>query len=651
MQKRLMHRALSLVMALALCFSAMSVSANATDKINGADAICNTAVSQVGYYESYSGYTKYGEYFGAPYVAWCCAFVSWCARTAGISEDVIPSNLSCTAMRDAFINKGLYHLAPQWGGSYMPKKGDLVFFTSTNAYQRSKNNITHIGIVIGATSSYVTCVEGNCPNRVRQLNRSHTNYIVGYATPAYTGVELGDTVAPESTYKAGIYKTNEIMNFRNVPGGTVYFTIPKGTTLEITAIQGVWGKTSYNGYDGWISLEYSTYLENGKEEAPEEPSTSPEEPSTSPEEPSSPLEAPSTPSEPVTPGEGKKQYRVTETMNIRESATTNSSVIGSVPSGTLVNVEEITSDNWGKISYQGTSGWISLDWSVEFAPEIDWLVVDISQWNAPSELDWTKLKAAGVQGVIMRIGGRGASGEKKIYADVSFVEHYNAAKAAGLHIGVYFFSYALTKDEAIAEAQYTVDTLKANNCILDLPVYIDMEDLPGDSQHMDAGKTVCSMVLDEFCNVIENAGYYAGIYTNLSFARELINKEIFEGRSAWVAQWGPDVCTHNGRVDMWQYTENGKLDGAKCDLDLNRLYIDYPSIINDNRFENGEIEAGDVDGDGSVTAADARLTLRNAVSLEKFTLTQKKIGDMDNDGTISAEDARLILKKSIGLSD
>ncbi|MBE6717523.1 MAG: CHAP domain-containing protein [Ruminococcaceae bacterium] len=630
MQKKLMLRALSLVLALALCFSTISISASATQTVNGADAICNTAISQVGTYES-GGYTKYGAYFGSPYVAWCCAFVSWCARTSGISESVIPSNLSCTAMRDAFIQKGLYHLAPQWGGSYTPKKGDLVFFTSTNAYQRSTNNITHIGIVLGATSSYVTCIEGNCPDRVRQLNRSHTNYIVGYATPAYEGVELGDTVTPESPYKAGTYKTNEIMNFRNVPGGTVYFTIPKDTTLEITAIQGVWGKTSYNGYEGWISLEYSTYIEVSEEnEETETPSV------------------PSTPSTPSTPSDGKKQYRVTETMNMRSSASTSGSFVGSVPEGTLIQVDEVTDDNWGKVTYQGVTGWISLNWSVEFAPEVDWLVMDISQWNAPSELNWTKLKAEGVKGVIIRIGGRGSSGEKSIYADDSFLQHYKAAKAAGMHVGVYFFSYALSKAEAIAEAQYTVDTLKKNNCVLDLPVYIDMEDLPGDTQHITAGKTVCSMVIDEFCKTVENAGYYAGIYTNLDFARNLINHDLFEGRSAWIAQWGPDVCTFNGRVDMWQYTENGKLDGAACDLDLNRMYIDYPALINNDKLENGLIEKGDVDCDGTVSAGDARLALRNAVSLEKFTALQKKIADMDSDGDITAADARLILKTSIG---
>ncbi len=634
MQKKSMLRAFCMLLALITAFSVLPVtaSANETQKVNGAEAIIATALAEEGYTEGYAEYTKYGEYFNYQ-GAWCGAFVSWCARITGIPQDVIPTNLSSTAMRDYFKNQGLYHLSKSYGGTYTPKTGDIVFFTSITSSQRSANNICHVGLVVAATSSYVTCIEGNCPDRVRKLDRGYTNYIVGFATPKYEGIDFN---APNngSTFKAGTYVTNEKMNFRVAPNGTVITTIPAGTTVEITAIEGVWGKTVYEGNIGWMSLEYSTYQPTATE--PDNDSSDSDEEENTPD----------TPAQPVP----ENQYRVTSTMNLRESYTESSRIIGSVPAGTLIQVTEISDDNWGKVTYGGVTGWMNLNWSVKFEPEIDWLVIDISYSQAPEDLDWVQLKNEGVKGVIIRIGGRGAAGERVIYSDVNFLKHYNAAKAVGMHIGVYFFSYALTKEEAIAEAEYTLDILKINNCQLDLPIYIDMEDYGSDKSHLNAGKAVCSMVLDEFCKTVEAAGYTAGIYCSRSFAETHVNPEVFEGRSTWIAEWDTDVCCFNGNVDMWQYSETGKLKGASNkNIDMNRLYVDYPSKIRNDLYENGLIEDGDISFDGQVSSADSRLALRFAVHLETPTELQIKVGDIDKDGKLSAADAREILKIAVSM--
>lgn len=626
MQKKSILGALSFLLCIILCFSSVSVAASASetqaDDVNGAAAIMATAASQIGYTEGTGGYSKYGEYFGSPYIAWCGAFVSWCARTTGIPESVIPTNLSSTSMRDYFQGKGLYYLSSAWGGNYIPKCGDVVFFTSIDTYSRSTNNITHVGLVLSANSSTVTCIEGNCPDRVRQISRQYTSYIVGFATPEYDGIEL---VTPEieNVYKAGNYVTEEIMNFRKTPGGEIITTIPKSTALQITAVEGVWGKTEYDGQTGWLSLQYSIYKPAAESSSiTDNTVTDNDEPAT------------------------ENQYRVTQKMNIRSSSDTNGSILGSVPAGTLLQVTEVANGNWGKITYNGITGWICLDWSVEFTPEVDWLVIDISQWQAPSQLDWEQLKSDGIKGVIIRIGGR-LSVSKELYDDSEFMTHYNAAKNVGMYVGVYFFSYAINKAQAVEEAQYTIDILKKNNCILDLPVYIDMEDIDGDRQHVSAGKEVCSTVLDEFCKTVEDAGYYAGIYCSQSFAQDFVDVSVFEGRSTWIADWSHSVCCYNGNVDVWQYTEDGKLNGAKCDIDLNRMYIDYPSLIVGEKIANGLLEKGDITMDGSVTAADARLALRCSVSLDSLTEIQKKMADIDDDGQVTSSDAREILRISI----
>lgn len=628
MHNNKMLKVFSLILSVVICFTSLTVTAAATEtqKVDGATAIMATASSQVGTYEGSGGYSKYGAYFGQPYIAWCGAFVSWCARTTGIPESVIPTNLSSTSMCNYFKGQGLYHKAKAWGGNYIPKAGDIVFFTSSNPYNRNPNDLSHVGLVLSATSSYVTCIEGNCPDRVRQINREYSTYIAGFATPKYDGVDLSNPNT--STYKAGTYITQEKMNFREAPGSTVICLIDAGTTLQVTAIEGVWGKTEYNGKTGWISLEYSVY----------KPAT---DNNSGSEENSTPVTPPSPPSQ-------NNQYRVTEDMNIRESYTSSSRIIGSVPKGTLVEVLEVTDDNWGKVSFGGVTGWMSLNWSVKFEPEVDWLVLDISYSQSPKDLDWKQLKSEGVQGVIIRVGGRGSANGRVIYSDQYFLEHYKAAKAAGMYVGVYFFSYALTKAQAIEEAQYTLDVLKINNCKLELPVYIDMEDFGSDKSHLNAGKEVCSMVLDEFCKTIENAGYMAGIYVSSSFAETHVKPEVFNNRSAWIAEWGPDVCCFNGRVDMWQYTENGRLKGAgNKDIDMNRLYVDYPSLINSQDYENGLIEKGDLNFDGNVSASDSRLALRFAVELEIPTSLQKTVGDINSDGKLSSADARDILRKSV----
>lgn len=630
MQSKSILKVVSVLLSLTLFLSVFSATASAdeTEEIDYATKITQLAYSQKGYSES-GGYTKYGDYFGQPYVAWCGAFIAWCARQSGVSEKVIPNILSSTALRDYYVAQGRYYLSKYYDSTttYTPKKGDIAFFTSYDGY-RSKNNICHVGIVYSVTSDYVVCIEGNCPDSVAERKRYYTSYLVGFASPDYPG-EL-------TTYSVGDYETTAKLNLREegTYGSTVLKVVPEGTALYISAVMGSYGKTVYEGTAGWVSLDYCTFKTGSENTEGTNSSTT-------------------TPPVVETPSVDYTQYKLKANMYMRTEPAANSAKVfsGTIPAGTVLNVTEVSDTNWGKTTYNGYEGWISLDWSVKYtAPEVDWLVMDISYAQSPSDLDWTKLKSEGVKGVIIRIGARGYGNGRVIFSDASFLEHYKAAKAAGMHIGVYFFSYALTEAEAIEEANYTLDILKINNCKLDLPVYIDMEDDPGDSkkQHATAGKAVCSTVLDAFCKTIEDAGYYAGIYCSRSFAEDFVEDHVFENRSTWIAEWGVDSCTYSGNVDMWQYTEDGRLSGASNkDIDLNRLYVDYPSKINAALFEKGLIEMGDINMDGTISAYDSRLALRASVALDKLTSLQISIGDINGDGTVSSADAREILLKSI----
>lgn len=287
-------------------------------------------------------------------------------------------------------------------------------------------------------------------------------------------------------------------------------------------------------------------------------------------------------------------YQTNANMNFRSSPNTLASVICVIPYATTLEITEING-NWGYTSYNGKSGWLLLEYSTFLAEqvrEVNWLMVDISKWQNPEAIDWNKLKDQGVKAVIIRVGGRGYGTNRTLYADEKFMEHYTNAKAAGMHVGAYFFSYALTKAEAQQEAQLTVDVLKENNCELDMPVFIDIEDYVesngSDNQHIKAGKDVCSMVVNTFCEIIKDAGYYPGVYCNKSFAQDLLYPSVFENRAVWIAHYGVTQCGYPGQFDIWQYTRYGKLDGYSGYLDLNHCYIDFPKRIAEMQKENAE---------------------------------------------------------------
>ena len=295
-----------------------------------------------------------------------------------------------------------------------------------------------------------------------------------------------------------------------------------------------------------------------------------------------------------------------EAMNLRTApSVTGSSVLVTIPTGSEVKVTSVSGD-WGAVSYNGMNGWIYLRYSLLITdapvvipegpeePEIPgdpnalYLVADVSEFNSPSRIDWAQLKKNGVQGVIIRIGGRYYGPSKALYTDDAFLTHYRNAKAAGLHVGAYFFSYALSAEQAEEEARLTIDILTRNNCKLDMPVFIDMEDFANggeyDYQHYYAGKAVCSLVINTFCEMIRAAGFYPGVYSNPYFSSTLLDASVFSGRAVWIAHYAQQ-CGYTGRYDMWQFTSSANLPGYDGELDISYCYTDFPSVIGQHVHE------------------------------------------------------------------
>lgn len=284
-------------------------------------------------------------------------------------------------------------------------------------------------------------------------------------------------------------------------------------------------------------------------------------------------------------------------LYVRAGAGTDYEQLGKLTSGTKITVFETKSVNnmdWGRIIYNGKEGWVCLYYCIKETetiktdteptyddiPEeytVNRTVVDISSFNATSSFDWDKLKASGVDGVIIRVGGTYVR-SKEIYDDSAFMTHYKNAKAAGLEVGAYFFSYALTKEKALEEAQFTINILKKNNCELTLPVFIDIEDYDTDTQHRKAGTAACDTVVNTFCDTVKAAGYFPGIYCSLDYTRTVLSASVFEGRAVWIAHWGSE-CGYMGEYHLWQYTETGTVTGYSGKIDVSKCYVDFPSLI------------------------------------------------------------------------
>lgn len=197
------------------------------------------------------------------------------------------------------------------------------------------------------------------------------------------------------------------------------------------------------------------------------------------------------------------------------------------------------------------------------------LAIDVSEWQ--TQVDWQAVKDAGVEIVMIRVGWRGSE-EGKLFQDEMFVSHYDGATAAGLQVGGYFFSQAVSVEEAREEAAFALQILDGRK--LDLPLVFDWEQLGGDKDRtgdMDARTLTDSTVA--FCQAVEEKGYDAMLYFNPDLASRLLYLGELTDYKFWLAMYSENM-NYAYKVDMWQYTNKGTVPGIEGDVDLN-LYLSY----------------------------------------------------------------------------
>lgn len=195
--------------------------------------------------------------------------------------------------------------------------------------------------------------------------------------------------------------------------------------------------------------------------------------------------------------------------------------------------------------------------------------IDVSKWN--KEIDWQKVKAAGVEYAIIRCGYRGAS-TGALVEDPYFEKNIKNATEAGVRVGVYFFTQATTPVEAVEEASMVL--MLCNQYKISFPLYIDTEGAGGNGRADGLDVETRTAVCTAFCETIENAGYTAGVYASKNWLTGKLDTQKLSPYSVWLAQYSGKP-SYQGTYDMWQYTSAGTVDGISTLVDFNVSYMDY----------------------------------------------------------------------------
>lgn len=226
---------------------------------------------------------------------------------------------------------------------------------------------------------------------------------------------------------------------------------------------------------------------------------------------------------------------------------------------------------------------------LDFAGGNGLLGIDVSKWN--KEIDWEKVKEAGVEFAIIRCGYRGAS-SGALVLDPMYEKNIEGAIEAGIPVGVYFFTQAIDEVEAIEEASMVIRLIEDYD--VDYPVFLDSESAGGDGRadKLDAEERL--RYHKAFLETIASAGYEAGVYASKNWFNDRLDVTQLSQYKIWLAEYA-DVPSYDKYYDMWQYTSKGTVDGIETRVDLDMSFMNIDTSINHAKGASGY--SGIIDGD------------------------------------------------------
>lgn len=199
--------------------------------------------------------------------------------------------------------------------------------------------------------------------------------------------------------------------------------------------------------------------------------------------------------------------------------------------------------------------------------------IDVSHYQ--KKIDWTKVRNV-VDYTITKIGEGRYSNQKDEY----FERNYSECKRLGIPVGVYSYAYAQSVAEAKEEAKRVIEWLNGRD--LDLPVYYDLED----ARMQKLGKNLLTEIATAYCEEIEKAGYWAGIYANLNWFTNYLDYYKLKKRfTLWIANvdFTHNQTKYRGQYDMFQYSWVGKVDGVIANVDMDVMYRDLITDVRNSK--------------------------------------------------------------------
>ena len=189
--------------------------------------------------------------------------------------------------------------------------------------------------------------------------------------------------------------------------------------------------------------------------------------------------------------------------------------------------------------------------------------IDVSAYQP--DIDLAEVKASGIEFAMIRVGYRGY-GYGRLDLDDCFLKHMQGALDAGLDVGVYFFSQALTPEEAVEEAEYVLTWIEGYD--ITCPVVFDWEEVDAPARTDDMNMVMLTSCAEAFCKTVEEAGYEAAVYFNQAYGYQQFNLVSLREYQFWLAEYA-DVPTFAYDFQMWQYTNEGTVPGINGPVDLN----------------------------------------------------------------------------------
>ncbi|MCR5101026.1 MAG: glycoside hydrolase family 25 protein [Butyrivibrio sp.] len=223
------------------------------------------------------------------------------------------------------------------------------------------------------------------------------------------------------------------------------------------------------------------------------------------------------------------------------------------------NSEDFTLSENGIMSYTGTDSAVSGE-----------LGIDVSKFQG--EIDWEKVAAAGVKYAFIRVGLRGST-EGALLEDDNFVTNIEGAIENGIDVGVYFYTQAITVEEAKEEAQFVLDLIEPYN--ITYPIVLDVESTESsESRTSGLSQETYTECAKAFCEMVSTAGYTPMIYGNVKSFTLLLDMTQLTDYEVWIAYYGTEQY-YPYAFDIWQYSSEGVIDGIDGDVDLNISVTDY----------------------------------------------------------------------------